>query len=274
MTHDNQPNRPADALGDQGLYDDTPLPRRFAAYPWLPFVLPMAVYMVLSSFEPGQPEPGIEQTPNSLGLTYEDYPLAYTVKIAITVGVLAWCWPAYRHWPLRVSPLAIGVGVVGVVLWIGICRLGVEDQLVSWLGEENPLVVLLGLGARPSYNPFEQLGHAPMLAWAFLVVRFFGLSLVVPVFEEALIRGWLMRNVVSPEFWRVAFGRVTAAAVAWGILFPTLYHPEKLAALVWFALITWLMVRTRNFWDCVAAHAVTNFLLGIYVVTTGSWELW
>ena len=34
------------------------------------------------------------------------------------------------------------------------------------------------------------------------------------------------------------------------------------------------MVRTRNPWDCVLAHAATNLLLGICVVTWGLWELW
>jgi hypothetical protein len=34
-----------------------------------------------------------------------------------------------------------------------------------------------------------------------------------------------------------------------------------LAAAVWLSLDTWLMVRTRKIWDCVAAHAVTNLLV-------------
>jgi hypothetical protein len=52
-----------------------------------------------------------------------------------------------------------------------------------------------------------------------------------------------------------------------------LLHPaEALAAAVWFSLVTWLMVKTRNIWDCVAAHAVTNLLLGFYVLYTGEWR--
>ena len=47
-----------------------------------------------------------------------------------------------------------------------------------------------------------------------------------------------------------------------------------LPAVVWFAMITCLMVKTRNLWDCVVAHAVTNLLLGIYVMKTGAWALW
>jgi hypothetical protein len=46
------------------------------------------------------------------------------------------------------------------------------------------------------------------------------------------------------------------------------------AAVVWFSLVTWLMIRTGNIWDCVAAHAVTNLLLGIYVLVSHDWHLW
>ncbi len=38
-------------------------------------------------------------------------------------------------------------------------------------------------------------------------------------------------------------------------------------------MITWLMLRTRNIWDCVAAHAITNLILGVYVVASGAWRL-
>jgi membrane protease YdiL (CAAX protease family) len=63
--------------------------------------------------------------------------------------------------------------------------------------------------------------------------------------------------------------------IAVGTAVPMLMHPgELLAAFVWFSLVTWLMVRTKNIWDCVAAHAVTNLLLGIYVVTQHQWQLW
>jgi hypothetical protein len=72
----------------------------------------------------------------------------------------------------------------------------------------------------------------------------------------------------------VPFGNVNRAAIAAGTVVPMLMHPaEFLAAAVWFTGITWLMVRTRNIWDCVAAHAVTNLLLGVYVVTFDQWQL-
>jgi hypothetical protein len=72
----------------------------------------------------------------------------------------------------------------------------------------------------------------------------------------------------------VPFGKVNATAVVAGTVVPMLMHPAELfAAAAWFTLVTWLMVRTRNLWDCVVAHAVTNLLLGVYVVFSGQWHL-
>jgi membrane protease YdiL (CAAX protease family) len=60
-----------------------------------------------------------------------------------------------------------------------------------------------------------------------------------------------------------------------GIGFPALAHPgEVFASLAWFGMVTWLLIRTKNIWDCVAAHAITNLLLGIYVLTFDQWQLW
>jgi hypothetical protein len=73
----------------------------------------------------------------------------------------------------------------------------------------------------------------------------------------------------------VPFGVVTPLAAVVGTALPMLMHPaELLAAAVWFSLVTWLMASTKNIWDCVAAHAVTNLLLGIYVVSQEQWHLW
>lgn len=235
------------------------------------YLLPMVVFMVLGQFEPTPDKPGL------FGLTYDHYPAVYAVKLALVAVTLWFCRAAWSQWPFRVSPLAIGVGVVGVVLWVLCSGLGLEGRLIEAVGgPESPAMGLLGLigfGERTAFNPLDQI-ESPANRYAFIFVRMLGLALFVPLFEELMLRGWLMRAVISPNLWRVEFGRVTTAAVAAGIAFPVLTHPEKFAALVWFSLVTWLMVKTKNFWDCVAAHAVTNFLLGVYVLWSGEWHLW
>ncbi len=134
---------------------------------------------------------------------------------------------------------------------------------------------MLGLGDRPAFNPLAELADTPAWAYTFLGIRFLGLALVVPIIEEFFLRGFIMRWAVRDEWWDVPFGQVTLLAAVLGTAVPMLMHPgELVAAFVWFSLVTWLMVRTKNIWDCVAAHAVTNLLLGIYVVTQHQWQLW
>ena len=276
---DNPTSHHAETGTRPGENDDAPTNQirhseLLSQHPWLTFLLPFLVYMVAGSFEPAPPHESGVEADNWFGLRYEHYPLAYTVKIALTFAAMLFVLPGYRQFPFRISPLAIGVGVVGVVVWIGLSQLGLEERFVEWLGAKSKLVGLLGLGERPAYNPLAQLAANPAWAYAFLAIRFLGLALVVPIIEEFFLRGFLMRFVMSDRWWAVPFGQVTMLSVVVGTLFPVLYHPEKLAALVWFSLVTWLMVRTKNIWDCVAAHAVTNLLLGIYVVTRGQWQLW
>jgi uncharacterized protein len=234
---------------------------------WAPFLLPFAVYMLAGSLDPTPDQPGGKAI--GLSIPYSYYPWLYAIKIALTVATIVFVWPGYREFRLRLSPLAITVGVVGGPLWIGLCLLGWEQVYLLPVLERVGLGSLIG--ARSSFNPFEQLaGHS---AWAFLAVRFFGLVAVVPLIEEFFLRGFLMRFVMERDWWEVPFGKASTLAIVLGTVVPMLSHPELLAAAVWFSMITWLMLRTRNIWDCVAAHALTNLILGIYVVTTGTWRL-
>ncbi|MEE9601993.1 MAG: CAAX prenyl protease-related protein, partial [Thermoguttaceae bacterium] len=186
-----------------------------------------------------------------------------------TVAVMLFVLPGYRTFPFRVSPLAPLIGVVGAAAWIGICLLHPEDRLLE--------AVHLGdwaqQGARSAYNPLAVLADTPAWAYGFLAVRFFGLVVVVAVMEEFFLRGFLMRYVIAEDWWKLGIGDVNRLAIATVTVFPMLYHPERIAALVWFSLVTWLMLKTRNIWDCVIAHAVTNLVLGVYVVWSGHWWL-
>ncbi|MCC7474506.1 MAG: CAAX prenyl protease-related protein [Pirellulales bacterium] len=264
---------------------DNRLTKCLQDHPWATFLLPLLVYTAVGSFEPRPLKPPLVLPDGSqleavnhnwFGLEYRQYPIVYTVKIALTLVAMALVWPGYQQWcsqgqPPRVNGLAIGIGMIGIVLWIGLCHLGLERRVLEPLG----LGRALGLGERPGFNPFEVLHDTPAWAYTFLAIRFVGLAAVVPVIEEFFLRGFAMRLAVDEEWWEVPFGKVTPLAVVVGTALPMLTHlAELLAAFMWFSLVTWLMVRTKNIWDCVLAHAVTNLLLGIYVVTRHEWQLW
>ncbi|HUT10509.1 MAG TPA: CAAX prenyl protease-related protein [Thermoguttaceae bacterium] len=239
---------------------------------WLTFLLPLVLFMLITSLEPTSEKPGGAAI--GLNIPYDYYPLVYTAKIILTTAAVLFVLPGYRQFPFRLSLLGAVVGVVGAVVWIGLCSLRLEQEVLVPLLKPIGLDGMIAAGTRSAYNPLKVLAARPVLAWGFLAVRFFGLVAVVAVIEEFFLRGFIMRLAVEADWWKVPFGKVNAAAVVLGTLIPVLMHPaELLAAVVWFSMITWLMVKTRNIWDCVLAHAVTNLLLGIYVVLWDAWHL-
>ncbi|MEN6451397.1 MAG: CPBP family glutamic-type intramembrane protease [Thermoguttaceae bacterium] len=237
-------------------------------HPWMLYLLPFVVYMIAGALEP-DPH-GCPNCPLS-------YAWAYAIKIALTVAAVAVVWPGYRQFAPRVTLLAILVGIVGGPLWIAICNLDIEHKHLLPILKQAGLGSLIGAGDRPAFNPFDpKYDLSALSAWCFMVVRFFGLVAVVPLIEEFFLRGFAMRFVMEHEWWKVPFGNASRAAIAVGTALPMLTHPgELLAAAVWFSMITWLMLKTRTIWDCVAAHALTNLILGVYVVWHGgaAWRL-
>ena len=257
-----------------------------AQHPWLAFVLPMLVFMLLGSLEPTPTaaelnptaldswdlEFGREPTWMETLIPYSAYPWIYTLKIVLTCLAIGMVWPVYRSFPLRISASAVIVGVVGVVIWISLCHLELELRLLAPFGLDE----WLGLGQRSAFNPLEHLDTSLWQAYTFLAIRFFGLAVVVPIIEEFFLRGFLMRFVTdaAEPWWKLPIGQVDRTAIIVGTFVPMLMHPgELLAAFVWFSLVTWLMIKTRSIWNCVIAHAVTNLLLGIYVVAWDQWQL-
>ncbi len=175
-----------------------------------------------------------------------------------------------RTFPVHIHSISVWVGAVGVLLWIGICNLHFEKWIFERLG------LTTWVATRSGFNPFHYLdGH-----WAWLIVflfcRFLVLAICVPIAEEWLIRGWGVRWWDEPNDWPTSDLRQTSQSSLWLVIaYAVLTHPQEfLAAIVWFALINWLMKRTGNLWDCVAAHAITNGLLGLYILCSEDWNLW
>jgi len=235
---------------------------------WLAYVLPLALFLAIGSLEPTRHQPGGPRI--GLAIPYAAYPLVYGLKILATLLAIAWAWPEYRKYPRRVAPLAIGVGLVGVVVWVALARLRLESRLLELLGLER----LRDMAARSGFNPLTELADRPLLAWSTLGLRLFGMVVVIAIAEEFFLRGFVMRLAIDENWRQVPFGRVTVASAIAGTLVPMFMHPgELLAAAAWFSLVTWLMARTRSVWDCILAHALTNLGLALYVLATGHWEL-
>jgi CAAX prenyl protease-like protein len=278
---------------------NAPLPKEglLRRHHWLTVLLPFLVYMLANMFVPSAPDPKVQaeidrltkqiETGNEAARTlaqeklekiraeeshkipYRAYPYVYSGMIGLTLLTMLFVIPGYRAFGGGVHGIAFVVGIVGGVLWIALCKLHLEQRVLEPIG----LGAILDMGRRPGFNPLAQIEDKTW-AYIFLSIRFFGLVVVVPIIEEFFLRGFLMRYVMHVDWPYIPFGKVDRLALICGTAVPMLMHPAELvAAAVWFSLVTWLMLRTRSIWDCVIAHAVTNLLIGLWVVWSGDWWL-
>ena len=65
----------------------------------------------------------------------------------------------------------------------------------------------------------------------------------------------------------------TKMCILVAVLF-ALEHNEWLMGFLCGLMFTWLMVKTRDIWVAILAHAFTNGLLGWYAVHTGAYWFW
>lgn len=184
----------------------------------------------------------------------------YGLSVLLVGGVLLWFRSEYgelarQNWPdLRETALAIVVGIVVFALWINLDGPGLT------LGTPTAQFV-----------PVDQSGR-PL--WPLIAVRWIGAALIVPVMEELFWRSFLMRWVEQSTFERVDPQQVGFKAIAISTFIFMLAHTLWLAAIIAGLAYALLYRRTGKLWTAVIAHAVTNGLLGIWVVRTGQWQFW
>jgi CAAX prenyl protease-like protein len=226
---------------------------------------------------------------------------AYPVAVVSTAIALLYFGMQGNYPELRVRGttvvdwlLALGVGVIGIVLWIApyhyiseimfarIPILGNRNIYLSftygadiaedaWRAVANGLVLLPTALPTSTYNVPELSG---LWKQVFIAFRICGAVITVPFFEELFTRSLVIRFVEDEYYKRVPIGWFTrkSALIALGIF--VFSHPWWLVAIIWGVLIMWLLYTTRNLLVCVAAHAVSNFLLALYILKTGNYYLW
>ena len=193
----------------------------------------------------------------------------YIVRILLTVPLLFWA----RQWyhplfgprkPWGSALWGVLYGLAGTVLWIAL------------------LAPFAGTAAEPwDMAPF--------------IMRLAASTLLVPVFEEMAMRGYIFRLALQWGRARVA-GEEESLAVAmhersvddvapgdWSwtavivsVLFFTAGHApyEWPASIAYATLMAHLLIFRKDIFSCITAHAVTNLALGLYVLQTGQWMYW
>jgi CAAX prenyl protease-like protein len=196
-----------------------------------------------------------------LGVRQDTLRWLYPAKIALVALLLALFWRQYRELSrefslFHLAPMhalaALATGVLVLVLWIALDA--------SWMI----------VGAPAGFDP--RVGGR--IDWLLVAIRIAGAALVVPVMEELFWRSFLMRWVDAPDFESVEPSQLSIKSFVITVLLFGVEHNLWLAGIVAGAAYSLLYMRHRNLWSPILAHAVTNGLLGVWVVRTGSWSYW
>lgn len=215
----------------------------YIKHPAFPFISPFFLYILLSYTD---------------GFFGEG---AYLVKDAIRATcvflLILWLWPRLPSLKPKHILGSIGVGTLGIVMWIG---------LYPWL-------TIKSLDPATGFDPYA-LEHTD-IALGVLFFRFFGSSVVVPIMEEVFWRGFLMRYLINEDFEKEPLARYTAASFWITTAAIVMVHADQYGvAFIYGALMGWWFLRTKSVGDAVLAHAVSNLLLNIWVIATGTWYFW
>jgi CAAX prenyl protease-like protein len=160
---------------------------------------------------------------------------------------------AEMRWAFSLEAVVVGVGIF--VLWVGL------DPYYPHL-----------LKAGGTGNPGELFD--PALAWLFISAHVLGMTLIVPPLEEVFYRSFVYRYIANQNFLSVPMNRFLplpffATAIGFGLA-----HNEWLAGIFCGMAYQWLVIRKNRLGDAMTAHAITNFLLGVWIVWRGAWHFW
>ena len=239
--HDDVPVAPS---ASSGAALDDPILTRAAWARILPFIA-YILFIVLADV--------LER----VGFSRAELRWLYPVQIGAVLALLAGCWRQYDELhrfalPARQVAVAIVAGIVVLVLWVNLD--------LPWMA----------VGNAPGYDPRS----AGEIDWLLVAIRIAGAALVVPVMEELFWRSFLMRWVERSDFQSVNPARIGVKAFVIPAVLFGFEHNLWLAGVVAGVAYGVLYMRHRNLWSPILAHAVTNGLLGAYVMATASWQFW
>lgn len=220
------------------------LRQRLKSSPEFARVAPFAAYAILGFFQDGfGPE------------------LRFWAYIAKTIfgAWLLWEIRPYvleMRWKVSWEAIVVGVGIFA--LWVG-------------LDGHYPRFSDPGEGA----NPFKQFGDGSSMAWFYIGVHVLGMTVIVPPVEELFYRSFLYRYFVKLDFLSMPLNRFHGLSfVVTSALFG-LMHPDRwLAGIICGLAYQWLVIRKNRLGDAMTAHAITNLMLGLYIVWRGAWSFW
>lgn len=178
----------------------------------------------------------------------------YPIKTLVVGALLYFYRKAYSELRLNFSWLAVLVGIIVFVIWVA------PEGMYPLLTDPS------------GFTPYVYT--SPWIVWSLVFFRFAGAVIVVPIMEELFWRSFALRWLIDEEFTRVAIGKFTWFSFVVVVLGFGFEHHRWLVGLIAGVLYNALLYYKKDLFNCVLAHAITNLLLGIYVMLTHQWTFW
>ena len=192
----------------------------------------------------------------------------YLAKTLVGAWLIWEMRPHVAEMRWAISGEAVVVGLAVFVMWVGI------DPYYPKLGE---LTAKVGLGKifgaeQSLWNPHLEFGRNSIAAWVFVTVRVLGMGLVVPPLEEVFYRSFLYRYIARPDFQSVPVAQFSLGPLLFTSMIFGFEHSQWLAGILGGFAYQALVIQKRRLGDAIAAHAITNLLLGVWVVRKEAWQ--
>jgi CAAX prenyl protease-like protein len=179
----------------------------------------------------------------------------YLAKTLVGAWLIWLMRPYVTEMRWAISWEAVVVGILVFVMWVGI------DPFYPHPKQSGP-----------DWNPRAHFGQDAPLAWMFMVMRILGMTFVVPPLEEVFYRSFLYRYFVKTDFQTMSLSRFHPTSF---LVTSTLFgfeHFQWLAGILCGFAFQWLAIRKNRIGDVMTAHAITNFILGVWVCWKGAWQ--
>ncbi|ABE50297.1 CAAX prenyl protease-related protein [Methylobacillus flagellatus] len=217
--------------------------------PILSRVAPFALYMLFMA---------VVDLVVRIGLVDADTRWLYGIKVGLVALLL---------WYLRKQYVELqGLAALGARSWLSAIAVGML-VFIAWINLDAPWMLIgdQSEGFDPGSGPDARL---------LMATRVMGAALVVPLMEELFWRSFLMRWIHNQHFLNVDPRQVSVLALLVSSALFAIEHTEWFAGLVAGLAYGLLYIRSGKIWLPIIAHAVTNGILGLWIIYTGNWHYW
>ncbi len=180
--------------------------------------------------------------------------VAYQIKTVLVAASLIYFWNVYKQ-EIRFSFswLPVISGVLVFFIWV------LPEGLYPQIGHSE-------------YNPYEQASGGSV--YFIIAFRLIASTLVVPLMEELFWRSFALRFAIQSDFKSVPLGQFSWFSFIFISVLFGFEHHRWLVGILAGIVYAGVLYRSKNLFDPILSHAITNFLLGLYVVLTHKWSFW